>query len=203
MHALFALWYSRAEKQTNRVGRGRGVEDILFWTLLPPLNFSFFNFIPGNSRQICLLSNPYKIPRPKTKTPLEIPHYFFFTLGNSTSFLDNPWKFNMLFLWYPWPWKFRILNSLLFFFSGIAHCISSFKGYVLQKFVKYNQQVFYFLFLWLPSTVSEKKDFCHKFSFFNRFIHPPPPPPPHPHPSLNSQNLLNLAKVFCWCSLNM
>ena len=124
----------------------------------PPLNFSFFNFIPGNSRQICLLSNPYKIPRPKTKTPLEIPHYFFFTLGNSTSFLDNPWKFNMLFLWYPWPWKFHILNSLLFFFfSGIAHCISSFKGYVLQKFVKYNQQVFYFLFLWLPSTVSEKK----------------------------------------------
>ena len=104
------------EKQTNRVGRGRGVEDILFWTLLPPLNFSFFNFIPGNSRQICLLSNPYKIPRPKTKTPLEIPHYFFFTLGNSTSFLDNPWKFNMLFLWYPWPWKFHILNSLLFFF---------------------------------------------------------------------------------------
>ena len=39
--------------------------------------------------------------------PLEIPHYFFLvTLVNSTSFLINPWKFHMPFLWY--PWKFHI-----------------------------------------------------------------------------------------------
>ena len=49
----------------------------------------------------------------KTKNrPLEIPHYFFLaTLGNSASFLINPWKFHMLFLWFLWyPWKFHILN---------------------------------------------------------------------------------------------
>ena len=91
----FLLCYipQQKNKQTGW-GEGGGLRTYFFEPSSPPspppLNFSFFNFIPGNSRQICLLSNPYKIPRPKTKTPLEIPHYFFFTLGNSTSFLDNP-----------------------------------------------------------------------------------------------------------------
>ena len=47
----------------------------------------------------------------------------------------------------------------------------------------------------LHSTICEKKDFCHKFSFFWR-IHSIP----HPHP-LNSQNPLSATKVFCQCSL--
>ena len=42
-----------------------------------------------------------------------------------------------------------------------------------------------------------KKDFCHKFSFFNRFT--PHPPPSHP---LNGQNPLSVTKVFCRWSLS-
>ena len=38
------------------------------------------------------------------------------------------------------------------------------------------------------SSVIWKKDFCHKFPFFNRFTQPPNP--------LNSQNLLSMIKVF-------
>ena len=42
--------------------------------------------------------------------PLEIPHNFFLiTLGNSTLFLINLWKYHMLFLSY--PWKFHMLNT--------------------------------------------------------------------------------------------
>ena len=61
-----------------------------------------------------------EVRRPKTKTPgLEILHYFFLiTLGNSTSFLINPCKFHMLFLWH--PWKFHILKPPVWIFSGIA-----------------------------------------------------------------------------------
>ena len=61
--------------------------------------------------------DPLEIPTPKR--PLEFPHYFFLvTLGNSTSFLINPWKLHMLFLWY--AWKFHILNpSCLDFFWNI------------------------------------------------------------------------------------
>ena len=40
-----------------------------------------------------------------------------------------------------------------------------------------------------------EKDFCHKFSFFNRFTQAPKP--------LNSQNLLSVTKVLCWGSLNL
>ena len=59
---------------------------------------------------------------PKTKTPvLEIPHFLLVTLGNSTLFLINLWKFHMLFLWY--SWKFHILKPLcLFFFWNSPLC---------------------------------------------------------------------------------
>ena len=39
-------------------------------------------------------------------------------------------------------------------------------------------------------TFSGKKDFRHKFSFFNRFSQAPKP--------LNSQNLLSVTKIFFW-----
>ena len=42
-----------------------------------------------------------------------------------------------------------------------------------------------------------KKDFRHKFSFFNGFTQTSLP---HSHP-LNSQNPLSVTKVFCQCSL--
>ena len=44
-----------------------------------------------------------------------------------------------------------------------------------------------------------KKDFRHKFSFFNDFTQTPQPHP-HPHP-FNSQNLLSVTKAFCHCSI--
>ena len=104
----------------------RGVEDILFWKT--PGIFHFFTLpleIPDKTqlkpwifRKIVL--DLLEVPRPKTKTPgLEILHYFFLiTLGNSTSFLINPCKFHMLFLWH--PWKFQILKLPVWIFSGIA-----------------------------------------------------------------------------------
>ena len=50
-----------------------------------------------------------------------------------------------------------------------------------------------------------KKDFRHKFSFFNEFtkphpVSPSPSLPPNPHP-INGQNQLCVTRVSCWCSL--
>ena len=47
-----------------------------------------------------IVLDPLEIPRPKTKTPGNSTHiiYFLVTLGNSTLFLINHWKFHMLFL---------------------------------------------------------------------------------------------------------
>ena len=52
--------------------------------------------------------------------------------------------------------------------------------------------IIFYNFLELNSKLS-KKDFRHKFSFFNSFTQ-------IPHP-LNSQNLLSMIKVFCRCCL--
>ena len=56
----------------------------------------------------------------------------------------------------------------------------------------YQQISFFYNFLELYSTLSEK-DFCRKFSFFNRFT-------PTSQP-LNRQNLLSMTKGFCQFSL--
>ena len=52
----------------------------------------FFTLPLGNAHKF--LSDPLEIPRPKTSEyVLEILHYFFLvTLGNSSSFSVNPWK---------------------------------------------------------------------------------------------------------------
>ena len=106
------------EKKKKEGGGRGGVKEILFKT--PLKVFFFFYLTPwklqtkkssniGNSTD-CVIEDPLKIPRPKTKT-LEIPHYFFFvTLRNSTLFLIKPWKLHMLFLWY--TWKFHICAQL-------------------------------------------------------------------------------------------
>ena len=88
---------------------------ILFWK--PPWNFSFFYFTPGNSRQN--KAQPLDIPqncvrslgnsKAKNKDPwVRLTFHITFillwllvTLGNSTSFLINPWKFQIIFLWFP------------------------------------------------------------------------------------------------------
>ena len=90
-----------------------------------PLEYSFFYYTPGNSRQKKAqpLDNPQNCVRSlgnskaKNNDPWKF-HTFFITFGNSTSFLFNPWKLHILFLWY--PWKFHILNPPVWNFSGIA-----------------------------------------------------------------------------------
>ena len=43
--------------------------------------------------------DPLEIPQGQKQRLLEISHYFFLvTLGNSTSFLINPWKFHSMWL---------------------------------------------------------------------------------------------------------
>ena len=113
---LNVLGYSRK--------KNRGVEDIPF---SKPL-VEYFIFlpleIPGKTKLHSLkfykiVLDPLKIPRPKP-SPLEIPDYFFLvTLGNSSLFLINFWKFRMLFFWY--PRKFHTPSPNACFFSGIAH----------------------------------------------------------------------------------
>ena len=84
MHALFALGCSKKNKQTNKQGGEReGVEDI-FWK--NPWNFSFFTlFLEIQDKFVFkvklnpwkfhkIVSDPSEIPRPKSKTPVEIPH---------------------------------------------------------------------------------------------------------------------------------
>ena len=79
---------------------------------------------------------------------------------------------------------------------------------LLWKVIRYSYQFIYFLFYFsfnisryqfarifgLHSTLSEK-DFCHKFSFLNRFTHL------HTLYPLNDQNLLSETKNFCQFSL--
>ena len=98
------------------------VEDVLFWK--NPWTFLVFYFTPGNSGQNKDLPqetpqiwlHPSKILRPKTKTPLEIPHYYFLiSPGNFTLFLVNIWKSNLLFPQYLWK---SYPSTPLFLFLG-------------------------------------------------------------------------------------
>ena len=65
---------------------------------------------------------------------MEIPHYFFVaTLGNSTSFLINPYKFRVLFLWYHWTPPCHPV----WIFSGIAQLSNCFLSYIRLFFIIY------------------------------------------------------------------
>ena len=115
--SLYILGYFR--KKTSR-----GVEGILFWKT--PWIFSFF------------LLYPWKFQTKQSSTPhmhLEISQncfrslgnfkaksqdswkfhitFFFFTVGNSTSFLINPWKLHAISLI---PLEIPYLQSPLFYF---------------------------------------------------------------------------------------
>ena len=61
-----------------------GIKDIIFWK--NPWNFSFFYFIPGNSRQ-------------NKAQPLDIPQNCVRSLGNSKTKNKDPWKFHIIFSW--------------------------------------------------------------------------------------------------------
>ena len=129
------MGYSR--KKTG----GRGWGYTFFNLFLPRWNFSFFYFTPGNSRQskvppleipqifLTSLGNS-KVKNQETKTPGNSTNFSLVALGNSTSFLINPWKFHMLFVWY--HCKFHILNlpppppphlHPVCFFFGTAQCV--------------------------------------------------------------------------------
>ena len=99
------LGYSR--KKTNR---GEGVEYILLWT---PLEYFIFTFPMEISDKEKLhpwkfykiLLDPLEIPRTKTKIH---GNSILFFLGRHLKLhivlfnkLLTPWKFHMLFLWYP------------------------------------------------------------------------------------------------------
>ena len=72
-----------------------------------------------------LCDTPWKLWGQKPR-PMEIPHEFFLnTLENSTSFSLTP-GFSRCSLLYH-PWKFRVLNRPVCFFSGIAHFYSASK----------------------------------------------------------------------------
>ena len=105
------------------------VEDILFEN---PLEFFIFLIYPWDFQNKAKL-NPsifhkivlvpiwkFQCHWPKRQTTGNSTLFLLAPLlRNSTSFLINPWKFHMLFLWY--PWKFPILNpTCLDFFCGIA-----------------------------------------------------------------------------------
>ena len=87
--SLLPLGYSRKKSK-------QGGLRINFFEPPPPLNFSFFSFlpleIPGKTKLNPLIFHrivldPLEIPRPKTKTP-----------GNSTLFFHGyPWKFHFVF----------------------------------------------------------------------------------------------------------
>ena len=75
------------EKQTNRVRRGRGVEDILFWTLLPPpWIFHFLTLFLEIRDKFVFYQIPTKFQGQKLRplwkfhiifsSPLEIPLHF-------------------------------------------------------------------------------------------------------------------------------
>ena len=97
----------------------------------PPLPGICHIFTPENSRQNKaqpLLDMPQNCvkslgnSKPKNKDPWPWKFHIIFSwspFGNSTSFLINPSKFRMLFLWY--PLKFHILNPsacLDFFYNS-------------------------------------------------------------------------------------
>ena len=93
--------------------KGGGV-DWGYTFLKNPWNFSVFYFTLGNSRQNKVKAHSLDIPQNYVRSPSEFPAkrppqkpralqpgnsllFFLVTLGNSTSFLINPWKFHMLF----------------------------------------------------------------------------------------------------------
>ena len=106
-------------------------------------------------------------------------------------------------------WKMQTLFALHF----------KFWKYFLWKFVRYIHQIFYFLLFYISFYILRyhqisfctkfltliqyflKKDFRHKFFFFNGFTNPPITDPLNP--LINSQNPLNMTKVFCRCFLTL
>ena len=74
--------------------------------------------------------------------PMEIPNEFFLnTPGNPTSFLIDPWNFDMLFLQY--PWIFHVLNHpqppCLDFFWNSLFIDPVFKCFAYSWFVQNSQ----------------------------------------------------------------
>ena len=95
-------------------------------------------------------------------------------------------------------------------YTSFLHCISSFGGYFLQKLVRYNHQIFYFLLFHISFYISRYhflqifktfiQHYLNKIFSSQIFLLMDSLKPPCPYP-LNSRNPLSVAKSFCWCSL--
>ena len=111
---------------SRKIQTGRGVGLRIYCFENPHGIFNFFILsleVPGKTKFNPCISykvvlDPLEIPQGQKQRPLEISHFFLVTLGNSTSFLINSWKFHSmwLFLWY--PWKFHILNPPPLYLRG-------------------------------------------------------------------------------------
>ena len=98
--------------------KNRGVEDILFWNPLPGI---FHFFTTGNSRlkKVPPLEidpfrdRSFENSKTKNQDPWKVHTIFLVSFGYSTSFKASSWKFNMLFLRYPWncPLKTQVMCS--------------------------------------------------------------------------------------------
>ena len=95
-------WHTKQAK--IQAGRVR-LRTFFFWKHL--WNFLFFlHFTPGNSREN--KASPLEISKKcvtrlcnfkrQKQRPLEIPHFFLITPGNTSMLLINPWKCHLLFL---------------------------------------------------------------------------------------------------------
>ena len=108
------MGYSR--KKCKRLGHTFSKKTLKF------LGLSFYpckfqtkkSFILGSSAKWCYSLWKFQDQKPR---PMEIPHVFLITPGNS-NFLINTWNFHMPFLLY--LWKFHVLNSPSLDFSGVA-----------------------------------------------------------------------------------
>ena len=91
-------------------------EEILFKINIKDIIFHFFTLPleipdktklpPGNPTKLCQI--PWKFRDQKSRPPGNFTLFFLATLSNFTSFLINPRKLHMLYLWY--HWNFHILN---------------------------------------------------------------------------------------------
>ena len=114
------------KKSKQRGGRG-GLRIYFFDNPHPPWKFSFFTLplqIPDKTilnpwilNKIVL--DPLEISRPKTKTPGNSTLFFLVTLGNSTSFLINPWPGNFTCYFFDNPGN-SVSSNPVWMFSWIT-----------------------------------------------------------------------------------
>ena len=133
---------------------------------------------------------PYK-RKPPTPSPLPPPALFLTDNIKMAEYQTKSNKKYMLFLHYI---IFQVLKVLLIKIFKVQPPDLLF----IIVFITFYISRYHFSQSFRTSfNIIRKKDFRHKFSFFNRFTQTP-----SPHP-LNGQNMLSRTIVFCQCFLNV